>query len=223
LLNLDLQRVHSSPSSGEMKNWLIPTLVLFVTASLTYWLLRTPSTTPAAPVDKPAAVASNSAAPPAPLLSHPPGPASPQGAVAPQPSRVSASATASASATVAVRRPAVSSSGSAPSATPSAEAPAMLPPDVLLENVRTTLRQYGLMFDGNPVGTNPEITKALAGENAKQVNFLGTDANRVNQKGELVDAWGTPYFFHQLSAMQMEIRSAGPDKIMWTADDLVIK
>jgi hypothetical protein len=99
----------------------------------------------------------------------------------------------------------------------------MLPPDVLLENVRTTLRQYGLMFDGNPVGTNPEITKALAGENAKQVNFLGTDANRVNQKGELVDAWGTPYFFHQLSAMQMEIRSAGPDKIMWTADDLVIK
>jgi len=39
----------------------------------------------------------------------------------------------------------------------------------------------------------------------------------------LVDAWGTPYFFHQLAAMEMEIRSAGPDKVMWTADDLVIK
>ena len=89
--------------------------------------------------------------------------------------------------------------------------------------MRTTVRQYGLMFGGNPVGTNPEITKALTGDNPKQVNFLGRDDNRVNGNGELIDAWGTPYFFHQLSAMQMEIRSAGPDKIMWTADDLVIQ
>jgi len=37
----------------------------------------------------------------------------------------------------------------------------------------------------------------------------------------LVDAWGTPFFFHQLSGHEMEIHSAGPDKIMWTADDLV--
>jgi len=98
-----------------------------------------------------------------------------------------------------------------------------IPPAILLENMRTTLRQYGLMFGGNPVGTNPELTKALGGDNPKQVNFLGTDGNRVNEKGELCDAWGTPYFFHQLSAMQMEIRSAGPDRIFYTDDDLVIK
>jgi len=98
-----------------------------------------------------------------------------------------------------------------------------IPPAILLDNMRTTLRQYGLMFGGNPVGTNPEITKALGGDNPKQVNFLGTDGNRVNEKGELCDAWGTPYFFHQLSAMQMEIRSAGPDRIFYTDDDLVIK
>jgi len=36
-----------------------------------------------------------------------------------------------------------------------------------------------------------------------------------------VDPWGTPYFFHQLSGKEMEIHSAGPDKMMWTADDLV--
>ena len=89
--------------------------------------------------------------------------------------------------------------------------------------MRTTIRQYGLAFGGNPVGTNPEITKALNGDNPKQINFLTQDGNRVNEKGELVDPWGTPYFFHQLSAMEMEIRSAGPDKIMWTTDDLVIK
>ncbi len=94
---------------------------------------------------------------------------------------------------------------------------------MLLENMRTTVRQYGLMFGGNPIGTNLEITKALNGDNPKHVNFLGPDGNRLNEKGELVDPWGTPYFFHQLSAMEMEVRSAGPDRAMWTSDDLVIK
>ncbi len=46
---------------------------------------------------------------------------------------------------------------------------------------------------------------------------------RINEKGELVDAWNTPFFFHQISGTEMEIHSAGPDKIMWTQDDLVIK
>lgn len=103
------------------------------------------------------------------------------------------------------------------------ELPSTIPPAMLLENMRTTVRQYGLLFGGNPIGTNPEITKSLNGDNPKHVNFLGPDGNHVNEKGELVDPWGTPYFFHQLSAMEMEIRSAGPDKTMWTSDDLVIK
>ncbi len=46
---------------------------------------------------------------------------------------------------------------------------------------------------------------------------------RINAGGELVYSWGTPFFFHQLSATQMEIRSAGPDRVMWTADDLVVR
>jgi len=89
--------------------------------------------------------------------------------------------------------------------------------------MRTVIRQYGSTFGGNPVGTNPEITKALQGDNPKQINFLKEDGNRVNGNGELVDPWGTPYFFHQLSATEMEIRSAGPDKVMYTPDDLVTK
>ena len=100
---------------------------------------------------------------------------------------------------------------------------ASLPAPTVLENMRTTLRQYAAALGENPVGTNPEITSALTGENPKQINFLKPDGNRVNPKGELVDTWGTPYFFHQLSAHQMEIRSAGPDRIMYTADDLVTR
>jgi hypothetical protein len=97
-----------------------------------------------------------------------------------------------------------------------------IPPETILENLRTTLRQYGSMFGGNPVGTNPEITEALQGKNPRQVNFLKADGNRVSAQGQLVDAWGTPYFFHQLSGTETEIRSAGLDRKMWTEDDLVI-
>ena len=96
-------------------------------------------------------------------------------------------------------------------------------PGTVLENMRRTIRQYGSMFGGNPVGTNPEITRALQGDNPKQINFLKADGNRVNGNGELVDPWGTPYFFHQLSGTEMEVRSAGPDKRMWTGDDLVVR
>jgi hypothetical protein len=95
---------------------------------------------------------------------------------------------------------------------------------IVLENMRRAIRNYGSRFGGNPVGTNPEITRALTGENPKQVNFLNADDGlRVNADGELVDPWGTPYFFHQLSGAETEIHSAGPDKKMWTADDLVTK
>jgi hypothetical protein len=94
----------------------------------------------------------------------------------------------------------------------------------VLENVRVAVRTYGTRFNGNPVGTNPEITKALQGDNPKQVNFIREeDGFRVNGAGELVDPWGTPLFFHQLSATEMEIRCAGPDKVLYTADDLVTK
>jgi hypothetical protein len=126
--------------------------------------------------------------------------------------------------TLANTTPSATTFARTPAPPPTAPDPSGLPPATVLENMRTTIRQYGSMFDGNPVGTNLEITRALDGENPKQAKFLRPEAGmRTNQKGELVDPWGTPYFFHQLSGHEMEIRSAGPDRIMWTADDLVIK
>jgi len=99
-----------------------------------------------------------------------------------------------------------------------------LPPHTVLENIRSAIRLYGTTFGGNPVGDNAEITACLAGNNAKQVNFIGNDSGiRLNEKGEMVDFWGTAFFFHQLSGSETEIRSAGPDKKMWTADDLTVK
>lgn len=97
-----------------------------------------------------------------------------------------------------------------------------LPAANVVENVSHAIHQYSAMFGGNPVGVNEEIAKALNGGNPKGVNFIDAQAGmRLNAHGELVDPWDTPLFFHQLSATDMEVRSAGPDKKMWTADDVV--
>jgi hypothetical protein len=99
-----------------------------------------------------------------------------------------------------------------------------LPPSTVLQNMRSVFRQYCARLGGNPVGNNAEITAALNGGNPRQVVFINPeDGLRINHRGELVDNWGTPFFFHQLSRTEMEIRSAGPDRKMWTADDLAIK
>ena len=97
-------------------------------------------------------------------------------------------------------------------------------PATVLGNMRIVINRYGSRYGGNPIGTNPEITSALNGGNTNQAIFITEDSGlRINGRGELVDYWGTPFFFHQLSGTDMEIRSAGPDRQMWTPDDLVTK
>ena len=80
----------------------------------------------------------------------------------------------------------------------------------------------GSVHAENPVGENSEITAALRGRNRLGYAFVPLDCPAVNPEGELCDRWGTPYFFHQLSGESMEIRSAGPDRRLWTQDDEVL-
>ncbi len=75
---------------------------------------------------------------------------------------------------------------------------------------------------GNPIGQNADITAALTGRNSLGFAFIPPNHPAINSKGELCDRWGTPFFFHQESGTQMEIRSAGPDRRLWTADDAVV-
>ena len=81
---------------------------------------------------------------------------------------------------------------------------------------------YRSNFHENPVGTNAEITAVLTGKNRLLLALVPLDHPAINLKGELCDRWGRPFFFHQLSGTQMEIRSAGPDRILWTDDDVVL-
>ena len=74
--------------------------------------------------------------------------------------------------------------------------------------------------EGNPTGSNPEITAALAGANRLGLVLIPRGHPAINADGELCDRWGTPYFFHSESRRRTTIRSAGPDRRMWTDDDV---
>lgn len=90
-----------------------------------------------------------------------------------------------------------------------------------IDNLEFVFRDYATGLGGNPVGTNAEITAALLGNNEKQLRLDLPRDSTVNAAGELCDPWGSPWFFHQLSRLKMEIRSAGRDRQLYTDDDFV--
>jgi hypothetical protein len=70
------------------------------------------------------------------------------------------------------------------------------------------------------MGANEEFAAALMGRNAAKEVFLMAPHACLNAKGQLVDRWGSTLFFHVRDRDRIDIRSAGPDREMWTADDL---
>jgi len=92
-----------------------------------------------------------------------------------------------------------------------------------IEDIQFMLRDYRTRLGDNPTGTNAEIMKEVMGGNRVQAKLGPPEGQKLNDEGELLDRWGAPYFFHQLSKNEMEIRSSGPDRAMWTNDDIVVK
>ena len=73
------------------------------------------------------------------------------------------------------------------------------------------LQQYKEFFKRYPSGTTAEISKALSGQAEEKVMIMATRDSQKNDKGEIVDPWGTPiqFFFSHNAVL---IRSAGPNK-----------
>jgi hypothetical protein len=90
-----------------------------------------------------------------------------------------------------------------------------------VQSVTTLLEEFRRAFGAMPTGElNDEIVRRLQGENPRGIAVLPkTHPAIVN--GELIDRYGTPYRFHPESAWDMQVRSAGPDKRMWTSDDII--
>jgi len=94
------------------------------------------------------------------------------------------------------------------------------PPERDLEILGEILTLYRRTTGSNPAGDNADFTSALIGATAEG-SFLHRQSAAVRE-GELVDRWGTPYWFHAVSGDHVEIRSAGPDRELFTSDDLII-
>jgi len=92
------------------------------------------------------------------------------------------------------------------------------------ENLILGIQQYREFVGTYPEGNNISIAKSLLGQTDKKVLILAVRRSDMNDKGEMLDPWGTPLQFY-FSHNEVMIRSAGPNKV-WedsairTADDL---
>ena len=86
----------------------------------------------------------------------------------------------------------------------------------LMENSLLLLKSAA----NRPLSANEDWASLLRGQNAARERFLPDQHAALGDGGKLVDRWGTPLFFHALGGGRYELRSAGPDKKLWTADDL---
>jgi len=92
------------------------------------------------------------------------------------------------------------------------------------DNLILGIQQYKEFVGTYPTGNNTAITKALLGQTEKKVLILAVRRSDINDKGEIVDPWGTPLQFY-FSNTEVLIRSAGPNKAfedsaISTSDDL---
>lgn len=92
------------------------------------------------------------------------------------------------------------------------------------DNLIQGIQQYKEFVGTYPSGDNISIAKALLGQTDKRVLILAVRKSDLNNKGEILDPWGTPLQFY-FSHNEVMIRSAGPNKV-WQdsavqfADDL---
>lgn len=72
----------------------------------------------------------------------------------------------------------------------------------------------------HPLSANEDWADLFRGQNGAHERFLPDNHVALNARGQLVDRWQSPFFFHALGDGRFEIRSAGPDKKLWTDDDI---
>lgn len=96
-----------------------------------------------------------------------------------------------------------------------------IPAEEDIQILDAILGYYRMMNKSNPVaGENFEVINSLMGKNKQSIVVFPTNHPDLDENGNLLDRWGTPYFFHSLSATLLDIQSAGPDRQRGSADDL---
>jgi hypothetical protein len=99
------------------------------------------------------------------------------------------------------------------------------PPRHDLETLLQLMNNFLLLVKSEsdrPLSDNEDWARALLGANPAHERFLPQLSPALNGNGQLIDRWGTPLFFHAKRRGHYTIRSAGPDRKMWTRDDIIL-
>ena len=87
--------------------------------------------------------------------------------------------------------------------------------------LRSGIENYQNEFGSYPTGDSMQILKKLLGDNPQKIKFLRPENMSLNQAGEFLDPWGTPYVISFSSTNSFVISSAGKDKIFGDTDDII--
>jgi len=90
---------------------------------------------------------------------------------------------------------------------------------VLFSNYRALVKSH----ENVPVGGNGDLMDVLLGKNPYKQKFLPNDYQHLSAKGELLDRWGNAIWVHPISGKELELRSAGPDGVLFNEDDVVLE
>jgi len=92
-----------------------------------------------------------------------------------------------------------------------------------IQNFDAASRAYKAEYGIYPLGSLREVVFALTGKNPRNIIFLAFPKSDLNQAGELIDSWKTPFRLARVSdAKRPQLISAGQDKAFGTPDDITL-
>jgi hypothetical protein len=102
--------------------------------------------------------------------------------------------------------------------------PATPPIEDLRKLHRVLTGYFSVIKDANrnPIGGNADLAAALRGENPNRTIFVHPGHAVFSPDGLLRDRWDSPIVVHPEGWRRIELRSAGPDKMPYTDDDLIL-
>ena len=87
-------------------------------------------------------------------------------------------------------------------------------------NISVAISEFFRLFGAYPDGSNAAIAGALSGQNPKGIVLLSF--KRIGKGGEMLDPWGHPYDIQITGNGRLQIRSAGSNRVMGDADDILM-
>lgn len=86
------------------------------------------------------------------------------------------------------------------------------------------IRQYHEAMqrrEGPPIGNDADLARVLKGKNPLRLVVVPAMHPVFSPDGRMRDRWGTPYHLHGKGRGAYEVRSSGPDKRLFTPDDVI--